>query len=1387
MAIFEYNGPTGLEKYLTTGNQTGSGTTKTTPSSATVNAFSKNYGSSVQVNWSNGGGKGRIVVMKQGSAVSATPSNSTTYTANAAFGSGDDLGSGNFVVYSGTGSSVNVSGLSLSTTYHVAIYEYFGGTGTEIYGSTEEEGEFPGIGNVTTNSVGGYPFDTTAGYAFRYNNNGYSSSDNSFAIPDGFTYELWTKPASVGSQMVILDHGDEYLWIAIDATGKFFGHVYDDNASNNVEITGTTTAVAGQWYHLVLTGASGSPLKLYVNGVLEATSGGNIGALVSGGQWLYPGTDNGENYYFSGDIDELRIWSDIRTESEIRENMYKTLSGTPSQLYGYWQFNEGSGSSVAELVNENSISKGDASWIASGAPVGGATINNASVAASNNGPHAVGNVTLSMTDGFDNPVDVYVSELTADPSNYPAGYGSSIGGKYFVINLFGDPGTFSTSLTLNFGSGVITAGQESEPSTIQLFKRESNSSGAWTLVAGAISASASTGEVTWTGITSFSQFLALSSDNELPPSYTFTKADGADWTKAKNQDRITDDVWLTRGNDGGLFNIKSEESFSSGTSPAGTEWAYGTTADDVESLEFSNFHDLRDYMDGSLKNIPGKDVVLHLIDEDIYLDVHFNSWAVGDDGGNGGFSYTRSLLPLELIQSGYSNLAATSVTVSGQIHSKTTTATAYVLYGTTSGVYPDSVLISPSTIPSDTLYSISKTLSGLTEGTTYYYRFAASNASLYARSSERSVRPHTIQVWDKDNGTTTFTKANNADYTQAANQDRINADVWLTRSDGSGIFNIKTENSFDSDSSPDGTKWAIGTTENFESLTFTTFYQTYNTGEGGNPADLINQDMVLHIIDEDMYLDIKFLSWGDGEGDNGFSYIRASAPLSGTATHASSVGSSSATVHGTVFSTGYSATAKFLYGTSSGTYTDSVVTTPSSITMNTATDVSANLTSLSPGTLYYVRLKSQNDTMIHRSSEMTVMTMSNSPGSSLRFDGSDDYVRISDANALDLTTTYTLEAWIKPNGFNSMAGIISKYQSDGANGYFIRLSNDAPYTGIRFDEHETASGILSAGNWYHIAAVNNNGTRTLFVNGSPVSISGEGYTTNSNSDPVAIGVDYMSRYFNGVIDEVRIWNVARTQQQIQDNMNLPFTSAQSGLVGYWQLNAGTGTVAHGHGSSAGDGTLTNFNFNETSGWQESAAPLPVELTSFTASSIRLNTELKWGTATEVNNHGFEVERTFIHDLNSTSSAPKNWSKVGFVEGNGTTNAPKEYSFKDKLQKAGKYSYRLKQIDRDGQFKYSQSVEIEVGTVPKVFALEQNYPNPFNPSTTIGFTLRETGHTTLKIYDAIGREVAVLANEVMDAGVYHHRIFDAGRLASGVYFARLTSGGIHLHKKILLMK
>ena len=195
--------------------------------------------------------------------------------------------------------------------------------------------------------------------------------------------------------------------------------------------------------------------------------------------------------------------------------------------------------------------------------------------------------------------------------------------------------------------------------------------------------------------------------------------------------------------------------------------------------------------------------------------------------------------------------------------------------------------------------------------------------------------------------------------------------------------------------------------------------------------------------------------------------------------------------------------------------------------------------------------------------------------------------------------------------------------------------------------------------------------------------------------------------------------------------------------------------------------------------------LPVEMVSFKAESVGNGIQLQWSTATEVNNYGFEVERRKVIE-NKSSGEIETWRNVGFVKGNGTSNVLQSYSFTDANLSSGTYTYRLRQIDNDGVFKYSIETQVSIAE-PKIFSLYQNYPNPFNPTTTIEFTIRETERVTLSVYNVIGQHIQTLFNGEAEAGVSHKVAFDASGLASGIYFYQLNFGQTRIMRKMLLLK
>jgi Fibronectin type III domain/Secretion system C-terminal sorting domain len=211
-----------------------------------------------------------------------------------------------------------------------------------------------------------------------------------------------------------------------------------------------------------------------------------------------------------------------------------------------------------------------------------------------------------------------------------------------------------------------------------------------------------------------------------------------------------------------------------------------------------------------------------------------------------------------------------------------------------------------------------------------------------------------------------------------------------------------------------------------------------------------------------------------------------------------------------------------------------------------------------------------------------------------------------------------------------------------------------------------------------------------------------------------------------------------------------------------------------------------FNITGDSPYSDTAQVfVPVELTSFTATVNENGVMLEWITATEINNMGFEVQR-------KTNNV---WQTLDFVDGNGTTTEISYYNFTDDLEGisfVGTISYRLKQIDYDGTFEYSDIVNVDVDFTPDEYSLSQNYPNPFNPSTTIKYSLPAESNVLLSVYNLIGEKVDELSNGIQQAGTYNIN-WNVSDFASGIYYYRLDVNSLSgdfsksFVKKMILVK
>lgn len=252
-----------------------------------------------------------------------------------------------------------------------------------------------------------------------------------------------------------------------------------------------------------------------------------------------------------------------------------------------------------------------------------------------------------------------------------------------------------------------------------------------------------------------------------------------------------------------------------------------------------------------------------------------------------------------------------------------------------------------------------------------------------------------------------------------------------------------------------------------------------------------------------------------------------------------------------------------------------------------------------------------------------------------------------------------------------------------------------------------------------------------------------------------------------IASDINFTNIVFDQTEIQDSIklaNFPMLKEY-----FWRVMAKN----------------SNGYFRTSETWKINRdTPLPVELSSFNSYANKNNISLNWTTASENNNAGFDIERVFLNAVNNPSI--DDWNKVGYVEGNGTTTLSKNYVFTDMNVNTGKYRYRLKQIDFNGNYEYFElNNEVIVG-IPDRYELSQNYPNPFNPTTNLEFGISEFGFVSLIVYDVSGKEVAKLVNEVKPAGYYTVK-FNGSNLPSGIYICTLIAGDFYVTKKMTLIK
>lgn len=278
------------------------------------------------------------------------------------------------------------------------------------------------------------------------------------------------------------------------------------------------------------------------------------------------------------------------------------------------------------------------------------------------------------------------------------------------------------------------------------------------------------------------------------------------------------------------------------------------------------------------------------------------------------------------------------------------------------------------------------------------------------------------------------------------------------------------------------------------------------------------------------------------------------------------------------------------------------------------------------------------------------------------------------------------------------------------------------------------------------------------LSGGGYVVSGSSYSLNGDVTGNHGGYDYWVARTDGVGNIV--WQMSLGGSSVEEAYSISPTTNNGYIVGGGTLST-DGNVTGNHG----DFDYWIVKLNES-------IILPVELVSFEGISSENKITLEWNTASEINNKGFDLERS--------SSIETNFESISWIEGHGNSMLPNSYSHDDTNVESGMtYYYRLKQLDYDGTASYSKVISVKTSEGDLSMSIA---PNPYFENTRISYELKDKSNVALEIFNAMGQKISILYNGIREKGKYTH-LFSAHDLGypSGIYMVRLTTdeGAINL--------